>query len=85
MRVSLQSVMGVGGDPVMTLSWLGRRIDVDGDISCMGHMVQDLMAHFLGYRVTLDHGKVRAHHDVDFEGEPMADPSAAHLGHVVDP
>lgn len=74
--------MAMGDDTVVRLARLGHRVDVDDHRRCMGHVMENLVPHFLGDPVTFGYGELTVHHDVELEREAMADPPPTHLGHV---
>src|SRR5829696_6140194 len=70
--VGRQTVVAVGGDPMVLLARLLRRVDVHHGRLQVAQLVQQAVVDLAGYLVTLCHGRLGVHCDVHLGSQPMA-------------
>jgi hypothetical protein len=80
-----EPIVGVLADSMETFAALSIRIDMHRHAAQMRQVVKELMADFLGDRVSLGHRQLSRYADAHVGMQAMADPSCSHIGDLIDP
>ena len=78
-----QAVVAVSLDGVEPLARPFVGIDMDHRQRQIFEMMQKLMPHFRGDLMAFSHGQIGWHRDVHFGMQPVAEPTRANVGDVV--
>ena len=84
MRVRRQAIVDVLAYPMVPLTTLAVRVNVNRDASEMGEVMEEPVADLLGDLVALGNRETAGHGDVDLRMQPVTDPARPNVGDVLD-